>query len=86
MRCRVGLQNITVSMIGGIDWLIRGTAHTYIIIHLPLPASACPAYLPVGIISHLYHTHLIYNITVNTSSSELQAGSEQEARELVLLW
>ena len=55
-------------------------AHMWHGTHIYNYTPACPACLPVGIISHLYHTPLIYNITVNTSCSELQAGSEQEAR------
>ena len=72
-------------MIGGIDWLIRGT-------HIYNYTPACPACLPVGIISHLYHTPVIYNITVNTSCSELLADRQGGrlgaggVRELVLPW
>ena len=49
-------------------------AHMWHGTHIYNYTPACLACLPVGITSHLYHKPLIYNITVNTSCSELLAG------------
>ena len=76
---------------GGLRWDVLGrlTEYNYLYdrrdrlalmwhgTHIYNYTPACPACLPTGIISHLYHTPLIYNITVNTSSMSCgQAGGE----------